>query len=121
VLRLSLLLCGFYGLTIVPIGAQQLSATDAKLHTGEVATVCGQVASVHFAAHSRGEPTFLDLDAAYPNQVFTVLVWGEDRAKFGNIDAKYSNVHLCVHGPITQYRGSPEMVVHDPSSISIRP
>jgi hypothetical protein len=121
VLRLSLLLCGFYGLTLASSGAQQLSAADAKQHTGEVATVCGQVASIHFAAHSRGEPTFLDLDAAYPNQVFTVLVWGEDRAKFGNIDAQYSKAHVCVHGTITQYRGGPEMVVHDPSSISIRP
>ncbi len=60
--------------------AQTLTAAQAKAHEGENATVCGTVASEHTATRSRGEPTFINLDSAYPNQVFTVLVWGDDRA-----------------------------------------
>jgi hypothetical protein len=56
------------------------------------------VANLHFAAHSRGEPTFLDIDVPYPHQVFTVLIWGEDRAKFGNIETRYSAARICSHG-----------------------
>lgn len=103
----------------LPIHAQQqLSATEAASHIGQDATVCGQVASVHFAARSRGEPTFINLDRPYPNQIFTILVWGEDRVKFGNLEAKYSGSRVCVRGVIAEYRGEPEMVVHDPSSMT---
>jgi hypothetical protein len=54
-----------------------LSAAEAKKHIGENATVCGLVVSAHFAANSRGEPTFLNLDEPYPNQIFTIVILGE--------------------------------------------
>jgi|SRR6266700_8232835 len=53
-----------------------ISASEAKDHVGESATVCGGVASTHYAASSRGKPTFINLDRAYPNQIFTILIWG---------------------------------------------
>jgi hypothetical protein len=36
-----------------------------------------------YAERTRGRPTFLNLDKPYPEQVFTILIWGESRAKFG--------------------------------------
>lgn len=57
---------------------------EANQHIGENATVCGFVASTHYAASSRGGPTFLNLDKAYPDQIFTVVIWREDRMKFGD-------------------------------------
>ena len=61
----------------------KITAREAKDHIGEVQTVCGKVASTHFASKSKGEPTFLNLDEPYPKEVFTILIWGSDRAKFG--------------------------------------
>ena len=52
--------------------AQTLTAEQAAGHIGETATVCGVVASAHYARRSQSQPTFLSLDKAYPNQVFTV-------------------------------------------------
>jgi len=46
------------------------TAEDAN-HVGENATVCGQVASAHYAPSMKAKPTFLNLDKPYPNQVFT--------------------------------------------------
>ena len=112
-----LLSLSFASLILTHAGAEQISATDAKLHIGQDETVCGEVASLHFAAHSRGEPTFIDIDSAYPHQVFTILIWGEDRTKFGDIQARYSAAHLCVTGTISEYRGAAEMVIHEPSRI----
>jgi len=74
-----LLLLSLLAFALTPISAQTISAADAKNHVGEKATVCGKVASERTATSSRGEPTFINLDAAYPNQVFTILVWGDDR------------------------------------------
>ena len=97
-----------------------LTAEQAKDHVGENATVCGKVVDSHYASRSRGEPTFLNLDKRYPDQIFTIVVWGSDRPKFGDPEAKYGNKDVCVTGKITSYRGVPETTAHDPDQIEIR-
>jgi hypothetical protein len=51
--------------------AASLTPEEAANHVGETATVCGTVASANYAARTRGEPTFLNLDKPYPNHIFT--------------------------------------------------
>jgi hypothetical protein len=97
-----------------------LPAVEAKDHIGEKATVCGKVASARYDATTRGKPTFLNLDKPYPSQVFTVLIWGENRAKFGAPEEQYRGKQLCVTGTITEYRKAPEIVVSDPQSIEVQ-
>jgi hypothetical protein len=96
--------------------AQSLSAAQAKAHEGENATVCGKVASEHTATSSRGEPTFINLDSEYPNQVFTVLVWGDDRKNVGELP--HTGSHVCVAGLIKDYHGVPEIVVRSSGQLS---
>jgi hypothetical protein len=93
-----------------------ITASQAKAHEGENATVCGTVASEHTAMRSRGEPTFIDLGSAYPNQVFTILVWGDDRANVGALPRK--GAHACATGLIKDYRGVPEIVVRSGEQVS---
>src|SRR5579862_9316304 len=40
-----------------PQQPKKLSVADAKDHVGELATVCGEVASTRYAAATRGKPT----------------------------------------------------------------
>lgn len=96
--------------------AQSLTAAQAKAHEGESATVCGVVASERTASGSRGEPTFINLDSAYPNQVFTILVWGDDRKDVG--DLPHVGSHVCAKGQITDYHGVPEIVVKSGGQLS---
>jgi DNA/RNA endonuclease YhcR with UshA esterase domain len=101
-----------------PIFAQKkVTASEAKDHVGETATVCGSVASARYAASTRGQPTFLDLDKPYPNQVFTIVIWGSNRAKFGAPEDEFKGKHICVTGEITEYRGKPEIVADKPKQI----
>jgi hypothetical protein len=97
-----------------------ISAFEARNHVGEKETVCGQVASTHYAARSRGNPTFINLEKPYPNQIFTVLIWGSDRAKFGDPEEMYGNKHICVTGTITDYRGVPEIIASAPAQIKMQ-
>ncbi len=97
-----------------------ISASEAKNHVGERATVCGEVVSTHYAARSRGNPTFINLDKPYPNQIFTVLIWGSDRPKFGDPEEAYRRKHICVTGKIGDYKGVPEIVAYEPSQIKIQ-
>jgi DNA/RNA endonuclease YhcR with UshA esterase domain len=113
----TLTIAGFLLLMgLLPVMAQTISAADAKNHIGEQATVCGVVASEKTAVSSRGEPTFINLDAAYPNQVFTILVWGDDRQNVGQLPRTGS--HICATGLIKDYRGVPEIVVRSSGQFS---
>ncbi len=94
-----------------------LTAEQARDHAGQTATVCGNVASTRYAASSRGRPTFLNLDKPYPNQIFTIVIWGENRSKFGTPETAYEDKGICVTGKITEYRGIPEIVARSPKQI----
>jgi hypothetical protein len=106
----------FLSIAVLPTVAETITAADAKNHIGEQATVCGKVAGEKTAAGSRGEPTFINLDAAYPNQVFTILVWGDDRKNVGELPRVGSRV--CASGVIQDYRGVPEIVVRSSGQLS---
>jgi DNA/RNA endonuclease YhcR with UshA esterase domain len=106
------------GLWSFPVAATSISPEDAVRHIGETATVCGVVASAKFAAGSRAQPTFLDLDKPYPNAPFTAVIFGSDRAKFGTPETTLGGKRVCVTGQVRDYRGKPEIILNDPSQLS---
>lgn len=99
---------------------KNLSAAEAKDHVGEKATVCGKVVSTRWAESSRGSPTFLNFDRPYPNQVFTLVIWGNDRSKFDNPETTYRGKRVCVTGKISAFKGVPEVVASDPAQIQMQ-
>lgn len=103
----------------VSVAAQggKITARQAKDHVGEKETVCGKVVSTRYADRSKGQPTFLNLDKPYPNEIFTVVIWGSDRPKFEAPESKYSEVNVCVTGKISSYRGIPEIAATEPNQI----
>lgn len=114
-------LCGILFLILLSAttasAQNKLKASEAKDHVGQTATVCGNVASTHYAASSNRQPTFLNLDAAYPNQIFTIVIWGNDRSKFGKPKTEFNHKNVCVTGVISEYRGVPEIIATEPSQI----
>jgi hypothetical protein len=95
-----------------------LTAEQAASHIGESATVCGLVASAHYAATTHAQPTFLNLGQSYPNQIFTAVIFGNDRAKFGAPESTLVGKGVCVKGPIQLYRGKPEIILHDANQLT---
>ena len=94
-----------------------ISAADAIKFVGSSATVCGQVASAKYASSTNGKPTFLNLDQPFPNQIFTVVIWGNDRAAFPYAPESLAHRKICVTGKIQLYREKPEIVVSAPDQI----
>jgi hypothetical protein len=78
-----------------------------------VATVCGVVLSKNTAENSNGKPTFINLDRSFPDQTFTIVIWGADAPEVGDFP---ETGRVCVTGTIAMYRGNPEIVVHDSKS-----
>jgi len=119
--RTALLLIASFALPyITQAQTAHLTAAEAKNHVGETATVCGRVASAHFAEKTKGLPTFMNLDMPYPHQIFTIVIWGTDRLKFGNPERAYRDKNVCVSGKITSHREIPEIVINTPGQIQIQ-
>jgi len=116
--RIGIILLSF-ALTALELYAAQLTPAQAKDHVGETATVCGLVASTRYAPASNGQPTFLNLERAYPNQIFTVVIWGRNRAKFRQPDREYDGKKICVTGRIESYRGTPQIEATTPTQIRL--
>lgn len=94
-----------------------LTPAEAKAHVGEMATVCGKVVSARFAESSTRQPTFLNLDQPFPKQIFTVVIFGSDRSKFGEPEKEFLNQTICATGTIEDYRGLPQIVATEPKQI----
>ncbi len=118
----SFVVLAFCLLAIPSLQAQtkKITAAEAKDHIGDRATVCGKVVSTHYAKSSKGEPTFLNLDEPYPKEIFTILIWGSDREKFGTPESEYKDLQICVTGKITSYRSRPEIVASERGQIEIQ-
>lgn len=111
-MRIVLLVCTLF------LQSQPLTTADARSHVGEQATVCGVVKSARWASGSNRKPTFLNLDAAYPKQAFTVVIFEENRGKFTPPpEEQFRDKRICVTGKIEDFRGTPEIVVTAPAQI----
>ena len=106
-----------FGVSKAVADASSISAVDAIKFVGRVATVCGQVVSAKYAESTNGQPTFLNLDEPYPNQLFTAVIWGKDRAAFSYPPESLAHRHICVTGKIQLYREKAEIIVSVPSQI----
>ena len=105
-------------LCTLPARAAELDAAEAAHHVGETATVCGIVASGKFDADLKSQPTFLDFEKPYPDQVFTAVIFGSDRSKFGTPETSLRGAHVCVTGRIQDRSGLPEIILYDPKQLS---
>jgi hypothetical protein len=116
----SLKLSIFMLLLVCPIAAcaAPLNPEEAASHVGENATVCGLVASARYAAQATAAPTFLDFGKPYPNQIFTAIIFGSDRAKFEAPELSLREKQVCVTGALFLYQGKPEIVLRDPKQLS---
>jgi hypothetical protein len=100
--------------------APRIPASEAAFHVGELATVCGHVASAAYIASTKGTPTFLNVGRPYPDQDFTAVIWGPTRARFEQPPERlFDRKTICVTGRIEAYQGKPQIVVESPDQILV--
>jgi hypothetical protein len=104
----------------LPLAAAEVIAQQAGSHVGETALYAGPWSRRITRFAPRGQPTFLNPDRPYPQQVFTILIWGTDRAKFGSPEVQHMSKRVCATGVIQSYKGKPEIVATDPGQLSVR-
>jgi hypothetical protein len=99
-----------------------VEAVDAHSVVGERAVVCGTVVNAVFASTTRGRPTYLNLDRAYPDQPFDAVIWGRDRDRFpAPPEVAYRGRRVCVAGRVTIHQGTPRIEVGTPEQVRPTP
>ena len=81
---------------------------------------CGRVADVYHDTRGRGQPTFVDLGHAYPDQDLTVLIWQRDLGRFDPPPQAWQGKTICVAGHVTFYKGRREIIARTPRQVRIK-
>jgi hypothetical protein len=119
--KLPLIMVLLVGLVSIAYSQDIITSEDAAKFIGQQKTVCGTVGNTHFAPKREGQPTFIDFEKPYPNQVFTALIWGPDRGKFKTPpEILYSGKEICVTGMIESYEDRPAIVVKNPGQVTLK-
>ena len=100
--------------------AQKHISLDAvKMHIGDSVHVCAKVYGGRFVETGSGAPTYINLGAAYPEDLLTIVILGADRTKFNDRpEQSWKGRQICVSGVITEFRGKPQMIVTKTEQVS---
>jgi len=71
-------------------------------------------------AQSNQKLTLLNVGAAFPNQVFTIVIDNELRAKFETApETFFLDKDVCVTGKVSLYRDAPQIVIYKKEQIQL--
>ena len=97
---------------------KSIDIKDAAKHIGDSVTVCSKVFTTRYL--DQAGITFLNVGGAYPDNLLTIVIKGEDRKKFKDApEDAFKDKNICVTGTIIDYKGKPEIAVTDPAQIKI--
>lgn len=89
-------------------------------HVGDSVEVCGKVEGGKYLPNADSAPTLINLGYDYPNQLATVVIFGEHRSLFpGNPETDWKGKTLCVRGRVVLYRDKPQIVVRSTNQVTI--
>ena len=95
-------------------------AHEAINYAGEYAMVCGVVASARYLDKSRGKPTHLNFDKAYPEQEFSAIIFGKNRKNFTVKPETLTGYKACVYGKIRLYQGKAQIELVKNEQLSVK-
>lgn len=100
---------------------QQIKLEEVKQHIGDSVTVCGKVFSGRYLESSKDSPTLINLGASFPNQLLTVVIFGETRKQFtGQPENDWMQKEICVTGRITVYKDKPQILIGQASQVKMQ-
>ena len=112
------------GKDVAPIPQSELpegvyNTIEAKYHEGFEISVVGKVVSTKFTSKSRA--TFLNLDQSFPNQVFTVTIWGDNLKNFSyKQEEKLYGEYIKVTGKVSiDKNGIPSINVTNEKKVEV--
>ena len=101
-------------------GKGKINTTQAKDFIGKEKCVCGKVVSTKFSENGKANPTYINLDKKYPEQVFTLMIFGKDRQNFSYKPEEFlQGKTICIKGKIGEFKGTPQIIADKEKQIEI--
>jgi S1/P1 Nuclease len=91
--------------------AKTIDIHDAANHYNEYVQVCAKV----YGHKALDNLTLVNLGAAYPNQLLTIVLRGDAKDAYNGLDGQT----VCVMGKVVSYKDKPEIVVTDPKTVVV--
>lgn len=94
---------------------------DVKKHVGDSVRVCGKIFSARYLQNNERKPTLLNVGAPYPNQLLTIVVYGDDRRNFDEApETFYRDKDVCVTGKVELFYDKPQISIRSKDQIQVR-
>ena len=91
---------------------------EISKHVGDSVKVEGKVFGTRYFPDSKNTPTLINIGGAYPNQLLTVVIYGDDRKNFKSAPEEYfKDKEVVITGKVEMYHGKPQIIVHDAKGI----
>lgn len=91
--------------------AKTIDIHDVANHYNEYIQVCAKV----YGYKALDNLTLVNLGAAYPDQLLTIVLRGDAKDAYNGLDGQT----VCVTGKIVSYKDKPEIVVTDPKMVVV--
>ena len=103
-----------------PYAQQKIRSDQALGSVGKTVRVCGLVKNTLYDQNHARKVTILNLDRAYPNHVFTIVINEKDRPKFANPpEVYYRDKRVCVSGVVSKFDGRATMLVQNAEQLKL--
>lgn len=101
-------------------GQTVVRLSEISKHVNDSVRVEGMVYGVRYFPDSKNAPTLVNIGAAFPNQLLTVVIYGDDRKNFTSPpEEMFKDKQVTVTGRVVLYRDKPQIVVHGPADIEV--
>lgn len=101
-------------------GKKKINTLQAKDYIGKEACVCGKVVSTKYVENNKSNPTYINLDMKFPDQVFTVIIYGNDRGNFSYPPEDFlKGKTICVKGQVGEFKGVPQIIANKEKQIEV--
>lgn len=112
----------FFALMIAGMVKAQttIKLEDVNKHIEDSVTVCGIVDDMRYFENSKKQPTFLNIGGKFPNQLLTVVIWGDIRKQFTGSVEELKGRQVCITGRIILFKEKPEIIIGQPSQIVLQ-
>lgn len=100
---------------------KEIKLEEVNSHIGDSVTVKGKIHGIRYLQSAKNTPTFINVGGAYPNQLLTIVIWGDVRKKlnYAPEEEKYAHGMAVVSGKVELYKEKPQIVITDPSQLRI--
>ena|SRR5437764_7530782 len=100
---------------------KDIKLEEASKYVGDSVQVCGKIYSTRFFVNAQDAPTLLNIGAAYPDQLLTIVIYGNVRKEFTEApETYYKDKIVCVTGKVSLYKEKPQIIIYSKKQVIVK-